>query len=320
MTEISVVIGTIGRKSLKETLKALTLQLYPLKDFEVIVVSNKDDGLKEFAELLSKKTNLKISFFLHSNKGVTAKRNFGVLNANGKIIAFTDDDCIPEKDWLLKVREAFKNNDVIAVEGKTIGKQTMLFSHAITNLEGKRYPTCNLAVLKEAFLKVKGFDERFTYHRDDADLAFKLLTIGKIFFEPKAIVFHPERRKPFISILKELFLVKGDVLLFKKFPKLYKNHFGFVCRGLFKQAAFSWLMLLLLILGFIYNNFLIILLSVFLILLFRYFVSIKGKKATIFEMLIFIVFSFIRDILFIFSFSYYWLNLKAENNSMLEMA
>jgi cellulose synthase/poly-beta-1,6-N-acetylglucosamine synthase-like glycosyltransferase len=41
----------------------------------------------------------------------------GIEAANGDIIAFTDDDCIPPEKWLLGIVRTFEKYDVISVGG-----------------------------------------------------------------------------------------------------------------------------------------------------------------------------------------------------------
>jgi len=302
MQKISVVIGTLGRlETLKKTLRCLSLQDYPRDKFEIIIVSNKDEGIKEYVEEFAK-TGIRTTFYLHQNPWVAAKRNYGVKKSLFEIIAFTDDDCLPKRNWLKKINEIFeKEKDVLAIEGKTIGKNTRLFYHATNNTKYGGFPTCNFAVRKKVFEEVNGFDEEHTYHREDTDLAFKILEKGKIKFAPSVIVRHPPRKIPMTSILKELRWVRGDVRLWKKFPKKYKEFYGFVSKGSFKQAIASWFLFILMVFSVKEMN------------VFRFIVSIKGKKGNLTEIITIIFFSFIRDLLFPLAFVYYMLkfaNLK----------
>jgi glycosyltransferase involved in cell wall biosynthesis len=306
---ISVIIPTHRRNNLiTDLLKELEKQDYPKSKYEVIVVS--DTKTEEFQSSPSSAMNVK--FFRLYSIGADKKRNFGAKRANGTILAFTDDDCIPERDWLKKINKAFERNpDTSAVEGITVGNIEKPFDHSIVNLDGGKYMTSDMAYKKDEFEKIGGFDENYNYFREDSDLAFRFIKKNKkIIFDKNVKVKHITiRRKP-ISILKELFFVKNDVRLYKKYSKLYKKHFGFICRGSVKQSFFTWFITLSIIISFLFEQYFLFLLFILVIFIFRYFVSLRRKKFNIIEGLLFTFFCFLRDLLFPLFFIYYWTEVK----------
>jgi glycosyltransferase involved in cell wall biosynthesis len=105
--EISVVIPTLNRiKDIRECLAALEKQDLPKERFEIIIVDNgSTDGTKEF---LKEQERLgKIRFLEEKKKGAGVARNLAVKTSKSEFIAFTDDDCIPEPDWLSELLNAF---------------------------------------------------------------------------------------------------------------------------------------------------------------------------------------------------------------------
>src|SRR5690349_14766529 len=100
--KISVVIPTYRRPMLlKNCLQALSLQRFDVNQFEVIVVSDgpdemSADAVNEYHPII---TNLRF-LSLPVKKGPAAARNYGWKSAIGELVAFTDDDCLPDKDWL----------------------------------------------------------------------------------------------------------------------------------------------------------------------------------------------------------------------------
>ena len=83
---------------LRYCLSSLCLQTYPQERYEVIVVDNGSDEniqplIKEFSD---------IKFFKEERPGSYSARNSGILHANGEILAFTDSDCNPSRDWIEK--------------------------------------------------------------------------------------------------------------------------------------------------------------------------------------------------------------------------
>lgn len=307
--KISVVIPAHNRPDfLEKTLETLLEQDF--KEFEVLVVGYKENGT---VKKVKKKFNDKrLRFFEIDSPYPDKKRNFGIKKARGEIIAFTDDDCLPEKYWLLRINNAFEEDKSLAgAEGLTWNNNKQLYFHATQNLSGGKYPACNYAFRKEWLEKVNGFDENYNFFREDTDLAFKVLSAGgKIVFDKNVRVFHPPRALSLFFPLKELFMVKGDIRLYKKFPELYKKHFGFVCRGSIKQSLVSWTALFSIGFSFFFEWIPLLFSTVLGIFLFKYFVEIKGKKFNPVQGIAFVFFSFLRDLLFPLFFLCYWIKIS----------
>jgi glycosyltransferase involved in cell wall biosynthesis len=116
---ISVVIPTRNRcHLLRELLEALTRQAR-LPD-EVLVVDNDSqdqtpDVVRQFA------TQLPITYLHERERGAGAARNRGIREAAGDVLAFTDDDCIPDRQWLHFIELSFLRDPSI---GMVAGKVT----------------------------------------------------------------------------------------------------------------------------------------------------------------------------------------------------
>ena len=311
---ISVVLATHYRpKLLRKTLKAVLAQDYPKDLFEAIVVGfNGDKSIGRVEKDFGEKG---IKFFRIDSTFVDKKRNFGAKKARFEIIAFTDDDCIPEKRWLKAISECFKKDSkVVGVEGLTWNDNKKLYCHAPENLTGERYLACNYAFKKNAFALVKGFDEQYHMnYREDTDLAFKMLAKGmKLVFCKKAKVYHPPLRQSLTIPFRDLRLVRNDVLLYKKFPKLFRERFGFVCRGFFKLSAAAWAAAFFALASIYFWNAFLPFFSLAGIIGLKFFVEKKGKKASVWEWSLFIAFSYTKDLLFPFYFLHYWVSVKPK--------
>lgn len=314
MVEISVVITTYNRGNLlKRALQAVLEQSIAPDVYEVIVVDDgSTDNTGEIVQHFIKKYK-NLRYFRQEHKGLSAGRNLGIDNARGKIIAFTDDDCIPHRDWLKNILNAFReSNDIVGVEGKVVTDcPKPLLSSAPENLTGGNFVGCNSAYRKAILKRIGGYDKRFFAIRDDSDIAFRILSQGRIVFVPEAIVRHPPLRVRPLHYLKRLKLVQSDILLYKKHPKMFLKYIGNPFFKHFLQSAFSWLVLL----GFVFSIYFFVpfLAFAFILLLFafRYLVSIRGKTYSPTEPLIYTLALFLRDILYPFVFVYYWLKIKA---------
>jgi glycosyltransferase involved in cell wall biosynthesis len=94
---VSVIIPTYNRSALlRKTIQSVLSQTF--QDYEIIVVNN--SSTDDSVEMIRSLKDPRIRVFEISNGGVIAKsRNLGLRNAQGKYIAFLDDDdmWVPEK-------------------------------------------------------------------------------------------------------------------------------------------------------------------------------------------------------------------------------
>lgn len=233
--QVSVVIATYKRSALLERcLEALINQSVECDTYEVIVVT---DGPDE--ESVAKVDEVKSHFaecpFIRcispaQKKGPAAARNIGWQNAKGKLILFTDDDCVPLFYWIENMLTAY-NEDArteIAFSGQIkvpVSPKPTDHERNTALLEKASFVTANCACSKKALEKINGLDEEFTMAwREDSALEFDLfennIPIVKV---SVAIVVHPVRTAPWGTSIKEQKKSMFNPLLYKKHPVLYKQ-------------------------------------------------------------------------------------------------
>ncbi|MBA4167511.1 MAG: glycosyltransferase [Chitinophagaceae bacterium] len=232
--KISVVIPTYRRPYLLgKCIEALTMQQFELNDYEIIIVSDGPD--QQTHDLLNNLEHLIHPFIqyisLVHNSGPAAARNAGWHSANGRLIAFTDDDTRPDKYWLAslwKNYQEMKEPEYVAFSGKVIvplPEEPTDFELNTAHLETAAFVTANCACTKAALEALDGFDERFTTAwREDSDLEFRLMekniNIDKI---EDAVVVHPARKAKWGISIKEQKKTMFNALLYKKFPLLFRK-------------------------------------------------------------------------------------------------
>ena len=100
--DVSIIVCTYNRAdSLRETLLALrSLRINSNRQWEVIIIDNnsKDNTRRVVEEQQSDWAQLHYEF--EPLQGLSHARNFGIRSARGQIILFTDDDVLPEPDWV----------------------------------------------------------------------------------------------------------------------------------------------------------------------------------------------------------------------------
>lgn len=193
---VTVVVPTFNRRDLlADTLGALMEQDMPREEYEVVVVDNaSSDGTVSLLREVGMNSAVAFTGIRSKrNRGPAVSRNVGVLNARGKIVAFTDSDCVPTRRWLSSIVMAFSEG-VGAVQGRTVAhpdQSQPLFNHFIETLDfDGSYSTSNVAYVREAVVGVGGFDPGCSYW-EDVDLGWRVHRSGwRSVFSPEAEVHH----------------------------------------------------------------------------------------------------------------------------------
>ncbi|HWG20222.1 MAG TPA: glycosyltransferase family 2 protein [Terracidiphilus sp.] len=217
--KISVIVCTHDRPQLLETcLDAVVSQDYP--NFEVVVVDNAPRMAR--AESIAERFGAMYRF--EETPGVGIASNLGAKLASGDILAYVDDDGVPEPGWLAAIADEFSEPAIAVVTGpihalsgneaeelawvaaggtgpgelerQTYSRQTPHWFE-LTN-SGSIGSGSNMAFAREIFFtKLGGFDPRLgvggPMPAGHEALAFlRLLALGyKIRFTPNARVRHP---------------------------------------------------------------------------------------------------------------------------------
>ncbi len=228
MITISVIIATYNRATLlHRQLRSLQKQDLDASDFEIIVV---DDGSTDYTDEVVRhmqKTMNNLSVIKQDNQGPAVARNKGASVAKGSILAFTDDDCLVDANWLSIIKKKFSDESILGLQGRTttVKKLVTPLTHQVLNEHGDySTPTCNAAYRASVFSKVGGFDPEFPFQNEDADLSWRVRERGIIQFVPEMHVLHPPRPDSFKKNARKMKHLISEFMLYYKNPELYKKY------------------------------------------------------------------------------------------------
>lgn len=210
--EISVVIPIRNSgKLIRKCLNSLKRLNYPKNKLEIIIADGcSTDDTQKVAKSLGAKV------ILNKKKIVVAGRNAGFRAATGELIAFSDDDCIFDKNWLKNSVKHFNDKKVGGVSGPNIVPVTdKPFSRAVGLIFDMAYfvgagsPTKKFgkviesrshgsnAIYRSSVLKkVFPIDETMV-EGEDVLMTEKIEALGyKLLYVPDVIVTHFRRSTP----------------------------------------------------------------------------------------------------------------------------
>jgi len=178
------------------------------KPFEVIVV----DGHSTDRTLEQLQT-FPVEVLSEDYGTVGGARQVGVEKATGEFVALTDDDTIPDKDWLKNLLEAFSDESILGVGGgvKYYGselwtKPTALCLNSLlgsgNSVQGRLFKErrwvksisgCNSMYRKEPLIKIGGFNVGLSIN-EETELNKRICKKGKLLYVPNAVVLHQQAR------------------------------------------------------------------------------------------------------------------------------
>jgi glycosyltransferase involved in cell wall biosynthesis len=229
--EASIVIPTRGRPELlRRCLDAVLDQDVDPSAYEVIVADDgPDDMTRAAVNAVARASLVAVRYVAVGgiSHGPAAARNAGWRAARGRILAFTDDDCVPARSWLRAGLDAFLDG-VQGAWGQIIvplPDEPTDYQRDTAGLVHAEFVTANCFYLRGTVAAIGGFDERFTAAwREDSDLFFTLLDRrSPLVYAPGAIVIHPPRAAQWGVSLRQQRKAMFNALLYRKHRQRYRQ-------------------------------------------------------------------------------------------------
>jgi hypothetical protein len=178
--------------------------------------------------------------------GLSAARNRGMDLATGDLIAYTDDDCIPDEDWLLHVAGAFEDERCVAAGGPNLPPQPRNDTEAcvaaapgapshvlLDDCIAEHLPGCNLVIRRSALRAIGGFRDEFVCAGDDVDVCWRLQAHGgHLKFVPAAVVWHHRRNTIRAYLRQQRGYGRAEALLLRRYPHRFAWLGGARWRGM----------------------------------------------------------------------------------------
>lgn len=194
---VSVVISTLNRaESLDKTIQSLRLQTYD--DVELVVVNGPST---DATEAVLDSLDLPFKRLRCPLANLSMSRNIGIRAAAGELLAFLDDDALPEPTWLEEIVAAFDDPEIGGVGGLVFDNSglTLQYAYSWADRFGRagasddqpfddwsfpgswQYPYLqgtNAVFRAEAMARIGLFDEEYEYFLDETDVCLRMVDAG----------------------------------------------------------------------------------------------------------------------------------------------
>jgi GT2 family glycosyltransferase len=167
-----------------------------------------------------------------ANAGPAAARNRGAQHARGRILLFTDDDCVPLDNWLASMLQPFADPALVGAKGIYRTRQSPLTARFVQIEYEDKYrimaaqpsidfiDTYSAAFRREHFLAIGGYDTSFPVAcAEDVELSFRMSARQwPMRFIPSAVVYHSHPDRALAYFRKKYKFAYWRVLAVRKNP------------------------------------------------------------------------------------------------------
>jgi GT2 family glycosyltransferase len=213
---LNIVVATRNRSANLRTLVESLLRLGPSSGFTWdvwIIDNNSNDETPELVKSLATREPTRVHYLLETKPGKSYALNRGIRESSGEVVAFTDDDCIPDSHWLENIAHEFATRSDLGIVGGRVelydprdlpitlrtSRERLVLSNGadvFSFIAG-----CNMAIRREVLDKVGGFDTKLgpgspADAADDPDYIYRAFRMGTgVEYVPDILVFHNHGRR-----------------------------------------------------------------------------------------------------------------------------
>ena len=216
---VALVVKTKNRGDRLEPFFAAIRKIEFSAPWELIIVDGStDDTPTRLAEFAASFPN-RISVIGETRPGPGLACDIGWRATTAPIIAFTDDDCYPDPDYLTQVQVVIADPDLGFVGGRILlydpTDAPVTINELNTEVDFKAgsfvcpgfIQGANMAFRRQALQDIEGFDQDLVVGGEDIDVVLRVLAAGwNGKYDPRPLVYHHHRRKPGSHLEK---LIKG---------------------------------------------------------------------------------------------------------------
>jgi glycosyltransferase involved in cell wall biosynthesis len=215
---ITIIVPALNEaRWIAQSVESLRHQDYPAGLFEIVVVDNgSTDGTPDLVRAMD------VKFLQESEKSAYRARNLAITRTTGDWLAFTDADCIADRDWLRQLWIAARDTGAGLVGGLTVyqpvrhnvGTYHLIYTHRPEVIR-EQVEVHHCVAGGNMFVQRKMFDELglFSPLPSSSDIEFskRVAAAGvRVVFAPEARVIHQCDLTNFESLKRAFFTNVGQ--------------------------------------------------------------------------------------------------------------
>lgn len=229
MVDVSIIIPAYNAgHTLGDCLEALCAQsTKSALSIEIIVV---DNGSTDHTAAVA--NQYPVGLVSETRKGTSWARNAGIEASSGRLICFTDADCVPTADWVEKITAPLLNDQsIIGAKGVYLTKQQEPVARFVQLEYEDKYDllygqesidfidTYSAIYRREPLVKHGSFDTEMVY-LEDQELSFRLNGQGcRMIFNPNAVVYHLHADSLLSYMRKKITIGYWKAQVVRKYPQ-----------------------------------------------------------------------------------------------------
>lgn len=215
---IALVVSTRNRAKRLDSFFESISRLEYERPWEIILIDNgSTDGTAERLRNFAALSAVKVTVITELTPGLSKAHNRGWQATKAPIIAFTDDDCYPDSNFLKVIEILFSDPSL-----GFLGGRLLLYDPSDARVSINENPAeilikpndflpagciqgANMAFRREALEQIGGFDENIgsgtPFVFGDVDAALRVLASGREGrYDPRLVVYHHHGRKPGLDV------------------------------------------------------------------------------------------------------------------------